>query len=251
MKILTTQSTLVTLTLVAMSVHGQAPTAGSLQGSVTDENGTPIVNASVHYSRIAQLTAQGTASKRFYVFDPSDPQYTGTALTTSTGQYSALGMPSGNYYVCASVAFSAYLDGCLWQPVIQAVVPAGQSSASVSIRLKKGAVLRITVNDPLQLLRASTDPARGSNLIVGVQGQDGSIYVAPLASATATQWQLQITVPTTSQLNLWLFSTQLQIGDAARTQLDTRGPTSGISIPAGPADKSLQLQVLGPAATAN
>lgn len=107
-----------TVLAAAAPAHAQDYTSGAIQGSVSDENGTPVANATV----TVRSDAQGV---------------TRTARTSSSGAMRIAGLPSGSYSVTAEVEGKPG-----WRAEGVSIV-AGQT-AQIEIKLSAGEEIVVT-----------------------------------------------------------------------------------------------------------
>lgn len=236
-------STLFAMLLCAGSGQSQNA-AGSLQGLVTDAQGTPLMGAQVRYQRVFR-TVRTTNGQP--VPAPGEVVVYNQVLTDSQGAFSAPALPPGDYLLCASVPSAAYLDPCKWLTSLRVTVSANAASRQ-NITLSKGVFLKVRVNDPLGLLPPALDgPLRAGKLSVGVQYANGAYLGAPNTAVDSAGRNYQMTIPAGVPLKLWLFSSDVAITDTGGKPVNTSGTLIPFQVSADE-DKVFTFTVSGKAA---
>jgi|ERR1035441_465525 hypothetical protein len=236
-----TTTKIVCLAFLESSAFAQLTSAiGTLQGFVTDSQGRPLAGTEVTYQQLVPATN----ARASHV--PSGPVAQGQVTTDADGEFSAAGLPSGNYVLCAEVASAPYLDPCIWQQPIQVTVPAGGTSSQAVI-LTKGVFLKVTVNDPMGLLPQTVDGLwTPRKLLVGVQYARGAYQGAQNTAVDTGGHDYQLVIPTGVPFWLRLFSRDVALNDAAGNTVDTSGSQIAFQAAAGQ-DRAFTFTVSGPA----
>lgn len=235
-------STTFVMLLCAGYAQSQSAT-GSLQGLVTDAQGTPLAGAQVRYQRVFRSVR---ATNGQPVRAPGEAVVSNQVQTNSQGAFTAPALPPGDYLLCASVASAAYLDPCKWATSLRVTVSANAASRQ-NIALTKGVFLKIRVNDPLGLLpRALDSPLRAGKLSVGIQYANGAYLGAPNTAVDSTGRDYQMTIPIGVPLKLWLFSSDIALTDTGGKPVNTSGTLIPFQASADQ-DQVLTVTVSGPA----
>lgn len=193
--------------------------SGSIQGSVTAEDGTRISSAVIRYQRITRNVVSG----RNLVPAPGEAVIFSQASTDANGSFLVSSLPIGDYALCVDVATAPYLNPCLWSSAVKVRVSALEISRP-SLALKTGVFLKVPVNDPLGLLPSAPDGALGgSNLLIGVTFGKGGYHGAQRVGTDRNGRDYRIAIPVDIPLRLWVFSRHVILTDAAGASLDGRG----------------------------
>ena len=208
---------------------------GSLTGLVTDDSGKPIANARVLISYAAPIMPHVTAP----------PVITGalaaTAATDASGKFYADNLAPGQYVVCAETTTPGYLDPCHWgiaAPIF--TVTAGEAISGLRIVTPKGAVLRVHIDDPHQLLNSAIDTV-DLDLEIHVVNGKGLHYSAPLQSRNSTGRDHAITIPFSTPVSLRVLSAHLSVADQSGKSF----AALEINVPTGTAPPAVGLTVTG------
>ena len=137
--------------------------AGQVFGSLKGEDGTAIAGGSV------SLALLPPHAKRM-------AQTMWSAVTGAGGTFQFARLAEGRYSLCADLPRSTWLNPCQWgpQPVVVAV-SAAQPVANVAIVMKRGAAVRVRVDDPNPLLSQHDGKTAGAHLLLGV-GSDAHVF---------------------------------------------------------------------------
>jgi hypothetical protein len=176
---------------------------------------------------------------------PGEAVVQGQLLTGASGSFTAGGLPTGDYLLCANVPSTAYLDSCQWYGTVRVTVAASATS-NQNLVLQKGVFLNVRVNDPVGLLTQNGLSGAG-NLVVGVNFGSGAYLGAATTEVDAAGRNYQIAVPAGVPLQLWLSSSQVTLTDAGGKPIDTSGALVPFQATAGN-DQAFTFAVSGPAA---
>jgi len=177
---------------------------------------------------------------------PSGPVAQGQVTTDASGEFLVVGLPPGNYALCANVASAAYLDPSTWQQPIRVTIPPG-GSVSQTVILTKGVFLKVRVNDPMGLLPQTVDGVWTSRkLLVGVQYARGAYQGAQNTGVDAGGHDYQLVIPTGQPFKLRLFSRDVALKDVGGNALDISGSQIPFQAEAG-RDRAFTFTVSGPA----
>lgn len=191
------------------SIASAQPGTGSLNGLVTDQMGRPVSGALVV---IHADPAPYTAPSARNVYDA-------TATSGNDGSYSFTRVPNGPYRLCAQLAGSSLVNGCLWNPSAYKVDVTG-AVAPPAIVLARGATLRVRLNDPQNLL--DVNEGKGTYVMVGASSPNGFVQSDPPAK-TGSGREYTLVVPTGVALRPVILAPGFQISDSVGATLDAVG----------------------------
>jgi hypothetical protein len=207
---------------VSLVLAQPSSATGSLQGSVTDPLGVPLVGAQVTYASVPQSVAAGISTWPV----PGDTVVNGSVSTGANGAFAVAGLPAAQYSLCANVPSAPYINPCIWGQPVQVTIPAGVT-VNQTLALQKGVYLNVTVNDPTGLLPQVIDgPWTPRKLLVGVTYGTGAYQGA----VNTAGHSYQLIVPVGTPFWLRLYSTDVALTDATGAALAT--PVAGISFQA-------------------
>ena len=232
------------LAVVAM-LAPSAATTGTLQISAKDETGLSLPGAQVAYHRIVSLSGVG----RQAVPAPGEAVVHSVASADASGAAALSGLPPGNYILCGWVPSGPYLDPCKWGVMPQAKISANAVS-STTLVLRKGALLKVRINDPQRLLPQTKDGPLGGPFVIGVKFGKGAFIGAGNTSLDPSGRDYQMAIPVGQQLYLWIFSRRFTLTDAANKPVDVSGVPSAFQALAA-TDQVFTFSVSGLQAGAN
>ena len=207
-----------------------ASRAGSISGTVVDEPGNGIANATVVVYKVRALLPPGTTGRR--VLEPGVGK---TVQTAAGGAFQIPNLPPGRYYICAAGPQRNQLNTCRWRhPDAPVSVSAFQPTTGVELKLRTGILITLQVQDPASRLAANT-----SQFLAGVISGSGEYARAQLVSSGANIFQYVVAVPRGSSVRLFVDSL-LTVTDLSGRLIDKRRP--GLLIPTT-ADVALSLTV--------
>ncbi len=187
--------------LCGQPVLGQ--TVGAITGTVSSDDGVLPAGLAVVLHKIPEYTnasKTGMSQPRVIASSIRTPQVLGVS---STGAFGASAVPSGHYKLCASPP-DGYLDTCLWTGPVDVVLAPGSSSTAGNLRLRRGAVVHIRLDDPQSLLPSVETSSVEWGVVAGVMTPAGAFRPAKLISRDATGRDLVLTVPFDIPLKLWI-----------------------------------------------
>lgn len=225
-----------------------AADTGSLQVTVTNLQGQPIVGATVQYTRIPKtVMITNTRANAREVPAPGEATVHGQMATDANGALSVPGVPAGSYSLCASAPSAAYLDPCVWQQPIAVAISVNATTAQ-TLALSKGVFLNVRVNDPLGLLPQVIDGLwTPRKLSLGVVYASGAYQAAQNTSVDAAGRDYQLIVPIGVPLTLRLFSHDVALTEQSGAALDMSGSRIAFQAAAG-VDQAFTFTVSGAAA---
>ncbi len=164
------------------------------------------------------------------------PPASQTAATAGDGSFQIQGLVAGVYSLCIQVPGDGYLDPCQWSGTpVKVTLAAGQNSTGNSLKIAAGAVLKVRVNDPAQLLSQKTADGRTPQLAVGVGGGNSLFRPMRIALQDATGATYQLAVPPGTALNLQVMSGDLKLANSAGAALPAAGDQQPFQYGAGAA----------------
>jgi len=215
-----------------------------ISGRVVDESGAVVSGAVVRYSRVPRLEADVVAGETRYALAPGETERGGVVPTDAGGDFATEALPSGKYSLCVSPPLG-FLDPCRWHSRTEVVVDSGETATDVQLTTRRGAVVRIEVDDPKQQVRFGSGPGGFRNLILGVMTSGGAFDSARVLERSGTLWKLAVTVDYEVPLKLWVFSRHLQLVDEGRGTLNMEGPNQDFIFVRGESDRIFRLAVAG------
>ena len=194
-----------------------------LTGTIKDDSGAPIsVAVTVEVHQVPQF-APGVSGRAVLI-----PCFSAASAADSSGGYSFASVPQGQYWICAYPLSPGYLSNCDWsvskpRPVtIGAVAP-----SALPLTLAKGAIFTLDVNDPTGFIKTASLNS-GHWFYPGVMNAAGAYSPARESSINGTHHFFVVTIPTTSDVSLFIDS-DLTVVDSAGKTVIARAP-SGIVI---------------------
>ncbi len=160
--------------LCGQPVLGQ--TVGAITGTVSSDDGVLPAGLAVVLHKIPEYTnasKTGMSQPRVIASSIRTPQVLGVS---STGAFGASAVPSGHYKLCASPP-DGYLDTCLWTGPVDVVLAPGSSSTAGNLRLRRGAVVHIRLDDPQSLLPSVETSSVEWGVVAGVMTPAGETHL--------------------------------------------------------------------------
>jgi hypothetical protein len=155
------------------------------------------------------------------------PAANGRADAAADGSFAISGLPAGTYGLCAAVKAGGYLDPCAWSAVIPSVqVDAGKDVTGFHLKVAKGDVLQVRVNDQLQALESSAAPGKvAPHVIVSVITERHIFQPLSVTGMDAGGRNHEGTIPFDKDVSLHLAGKGVEIKDAAGASIDSDGTT--------------------------
>jgi hypothetical protein len=218
---------------------------GAVHGIVMSDDGQPIMNATVLYTRIPVLQPRPFGQGP-YDLAPGETIVNNSTETDGTGHFDVGGLPTGSYLICAEASGQALLNPCKWSGSYSVTIAAGAREA-LSIVMKRGVLLKVHIDDPQGLLLiGAASPLDFPHLIVGVIFGEGGFLAAETANVIAGGRDFQMPIPAGVPLRLWLQSGHVTLADANSAPVDHHG--ARIPFQAAPGmDETFQFRVTGAA----
>jgi len=136
------------------------------------------------------------------------------AVTGAGGGFQFAGLPEGTYTLCPRMPNSTWLNPCEWNfPTPNATISRANPNTSVSVIVKKGAVLPVRINDPGGLLPQNEGKIAGAGLLLGVAWPGFLFRNVPFLAQDSGGRNYQIVVPFNTPLTLVLHSTLYNVKD--------------------------------------
>ena len=167
-------------------------------------------------------------------------------MTSAKGEFSLTGIESGRYSLCVQVPGGAQLDPCRWSSAVQVTVAPGHPVTSQAIRVPKGSVLQVRIEDPNKLLAASGP----GDLLIGVFLPSALFQPLRLVSSDASGRTYGTAIPFNTSVRLSVTSAHLVLADAKGAKLAPVTAGSGGSTMGAPGVSSI-IPVLSATGTAN
>jgi len=228
------RNALCSVAVVAVAACAFAQSSGGIQGVISDESGQLLAGA-------------------YVIASPVKPGTTLMAVSNSGGQYSLAQAPSGNYMICVQVPHSIYqpvgpfanavinyVDSCYWSAPTQVTVTAGQVAANINVRMVKGSVVHVRLNDPGKHM------AGGEGVVlVGVVGPSSRWHPLNVASSDASGRTLELAIPFNIAMRLEVNGGRLQLADEGGVALPAVSTSFSILQAAGQKDPTLTFNITG------
>ncbi len=170
------------------------------------------------------------------------------AVSDANGSFSFVEVNGGLYRLCAQSSAGDWLDPCDWGlPLTSTTLSLAKTPLTVTVVMKKGAVVPVRIDDPGQLLLQGSATPQGAHLLAGVASDTSFFHTLPLVSADSTGRSYQIVIPFDTTVEL-VISTPLQLANATGVPLAS-GATAlvPVTVPSGSLAPLLRFVVTGAA----
>ena len=218
-----------------VAICALAQSGGGIQGVISDESGQLLPGA-------------------YVIASPVKPGTTLMAVSASGGQYSIAQVPPGDYTICVQVPRSSYVavgplvakpptnyvDSCYWSAPTQVTVTAGQVAANVNVRMAKGSVVHVRLNDPAKHMANG-----GGVVLMGVVGPSSRWHPLNVVSNDASGRTLEVVIPLNTALRLEVNGGRLQLADEGGAALAAVSASFPILQAAGQPDPTLTFKITG------
>jgi hypothetical protein len=193
-----------------------------------DENNQPVPGARISAVR---ASAPGNAPVQ--------------SLAGADGGFAINAASPGTYTLCVQTPGADFLNPCDWETQMpSATVAAGQQTAPITIRLKRGARVRVRIDDPAQALLQET-LGTGVHLLVGVWTTKKTFLPAAIATRDSQGREYSTVVPFDATTSLTVTPARLALADAAGKALPTQPAPIPITVTRGTTPNILRFQVKG------
>lgn len=223
------------LCVPAASLFAQSGGA-SLAGSVTDDANRPIVGALI----TANLGSLPVPSGRTIV--PTNPSIvlvtSGRATSGAKGVFQIGGLAAGSYSICVQILGGGFVNDCEWATSSLTVdLKTGQAVAGLQLKLKRGAILQVRLNDPGKLLDLGTAT---SHVLMAVQTARELWRPLSQVSKDGTGTIHAVTVPFDTAVKFSISSPHVSLADGKGAPLDPAGSNVSLTLPSGAAFQPLR-----------
>jgi Carboxypeptidase regulatory-like domain len=201
------------LTTMLWLLLGTAPLSaatilGGVTGTVVDDKGKPVSNATVTVSYALPTGAQQP---------PAPPVITGAraAIVKSdgSGYFKIDNLRAGHYVACAQTAVPGLLDPCHWSAAApDFTITAGQEVTGLKIVMNTGATIQIHLDDPQKLLAPASGPV-DFDCQFHIVTPKGHHYQATIQAASSGSRDQAVTIPYGMALTLITVSPHVVLKD--------------------------------------
>ena len=194
---------------------------GTVTGTLTGDDGTLIGGALVGMALLAPYPVG-----RLRQPDPS-------VISGADGSFQFNQLANGSYRICVQAPGSPWLNPCKWglQPPL-VLVGSGQPTATLTVVVKKGALVPIRLSDPSGLLTQYESTVPAAQVLIGVSNDALFFRRAPVVSADAGGRSHQILIPFGVTVNLIVCSSFFQLSSAG-VALPKTSASVPITVPVG------------------
>lgn len=200
-------------------------TLGTISGSVAGEDGAPlsgvriIANASLSKSsKLPGLLVTGPVR--------------GQAVSASNGTFTIEHLPPGTYTLCAQGS-PTHLDPCNWSQIApEATVASNEKSNSTKLKLVKGGILQVRLNDSKNLLNSARTATSVPYVLMGVSSHAGHFYPLVNTAQDSAGRTNKLLVPLHENFELQIVSRSLVLTDQDQKPLPATGYALQIHIDA-------------------
>lgn len=212
----------VSVFVLGFSGAGLCQGSGSISGIVEDESGTAVPGAWVVYNDISKPVADGRGS-----FKPAGPNISASLQADGGGRFLIAPLGEADYYLCALKVAPNQLNSCEWGgEYLRVHVQAGRDAGGNVLRLRRGTLVRVQVDDPTGQIAA------GKKLLVGVISDKGYYRRAErLANGPKGEVVYGVAVPRGIPVRLFLdVDAGLGVSDQGGQPLASRRPSLPITV---------------------
>lgn len=171
---------------------------------------------------------------------------TRTARTRADGSYTISDLPAGTYEICVHALQSQWLNSCLWsnnRP--SADVKENKTTNNGQIRIDKGAVLKLRLDDPGQSAVNSVNTAPGTELLIGPRGKRGFLQRPRMVSRDASGINYEILVPAGQKVPLSVLAKSYKLADSNGKAVGLVDGDFSVTIPGGATEQSVTVTITG------
>jgi hypothetical protein len=197
-------ATILALKTTSFAQQRPIPTLANLDGVVKDEQGV---------ARAATVVAIRNGTKKTVEAGPD-------------GVFHFVNLPLGKYLICSRTAAAvgakedSFLDSCTrlddadTQQV--AVGPVAAKQTTVTVTLRRGARMRVRINDTGRQLAAQGAKGKGEGLFVSISGPGGISYPTPVVGEDVDGRDFEVVIPYDKTHKVNVRSTVFVLSDARR-----------------------------------
>ncbi len=192
---------------LSLPVAAQAQNSAGISGTVADDDGKAVAAVFVVAYRVQPL-----------------PSVASQSSTGVGGRFSITGLPAGVYTLCVQAPAGGYLDPCHWSlKPPQVILSAGQASAGNALRVRKGSVLKVRVNDPGGLLQTTGRTGVPRQVVMGVWSPTTPFFPARPVGGDAMGMNYEVTIPFDLPVRFSMTSAHVRFADATAIPVGASG----------------------------
>lgn len=230
----------------ALMAQTGAPPA-NVHGSVADQAGHPIPNATIRYVRQPRYlpagTPKGLGQTGKSTLAPGEVQLDASVQSDVSGKFQVSSLPAGDYLLCAYAP--GFLDSCKWDLALGASgISPGETRNLNAIRLIPATKVTVQISDPLGLLSSKVQPGVDSGLILGVKREGGAFLPSTPQIVTGGR-TYQFTIPYDTPLTVWVYSRSLRLADSQNNALAPAGAGIPLQVVSGATAGQIAIRVTG------
>ncbi|MFN7932154.1 MAG: carboxypeptidase-like regulatory domain-containing protein [Bryobacteraceae bacterium] len=189
--------------------NGSVPLGAMVQGRVMSEEGKGIEGATV---TVIRRPAEDVGSL---------PPPVLSAVTDGSGVFLLHGMAAGTYRLCAQVPFSELLNPCEWETSRTEVsVKVSETKSGLEIRMVKGHLVMVNVQDPGGYLSTHLGKTRGAGFLVSYKALNRPTRPILPRNRDKVGRQYVVAVPFDRQVRFQVHSRFFSVEDDAGRALD-------------------------------
>lgn len=167
---------------------------GSISGRVQDELGAAFLSG-VRISAVL-LPDNPKTYTPFVAHGQSNPD----------GSYRLANLAAGKYEICLQALTGDYVDNCRWGKADAVPTVGAGASVSLNLRLTKGKVFSIEVDDKDQFLDRHEGKSPGGVFAVGVATKNREFVRATLSQDSKIKRAYRVVVPAATEFSLKVFT---------------------------------------------
>ena len=159
--------------------------------------------------------------------------------------FTILGVPPGNYVLCAQDVGGTFLDPCAWSgTLVQVTVGAAQVQSGIPVLLKKGASVTVRINDPSAVVAAYEKQRTGNHFTLAIGGARG-IVLSPPAVPDSLGRSYKLLVPFNTPMKIYVHSQIFSLTDPIGTAMGPYARAIPVNIPVASPPQTIAVQVTG------
>lgn len=209
--------------------------SGVISGTVRGEDGSSVPGAyvSLHLSSMSKQSIRQPLRMHWGVSANQD------------GSFRFSGLRDGAYNLCVQAPATVWLNPCEWGlPIPSVALIATERSQTITISLRKGIEVPISIIDPAQHLLANEGRTVGAHLLVGVRTSANTFRPAIFTARDVTGRAVKVVIPFDKTVTLEIASSffKLAVNDSV---LSKPGTTVSLLVPAGEKPPTINVSVTG------